>query len=121
MDAVFKEVGAAFTEENGPRLAQTLSPEALTRDPDSLQRFFKGANAHDAKGVIKRKLQGNAPAMMAHSEAQGWAEIYYHLWKTVGEILAVSDGAGGKTKVGEPMLHGFDIMFHMAVIILDLQ
>jgi|SRR3569833_6872 len=89
MDSLFRQFGVAQSDGNGIQLAETLSPEL---DPQRLEAIWSSASFNDAKNVIKRKLQKNAPPMgLPADEVNGWVEVYYAYWKSVGKLLSVKD------------------------------
>lgn len=103
MDNLFREFGVAHSEGSGPRLAATLSPEPTSEEPQKLHRIWKSANFHDVKPVMRRKILDNAPPMgLPNDEIQGWVEVYYCYWRTLGEILAIEQG-NSREKVGVAM------------------
>lgn len=98
MDRLFREFGRAVNDGNGNALAALLAPVAPADDPHRLQNIWNGAGHHDAKAVIKRKIQNNSDALV-HSEVQGWTEVYYAYWKALGQILLVQDEQNGRGPV----------------------
>ncbi|CAK7236507.1 COP9 signalosome (CSN) subunit [Sporothrix curviconia] len=92
MDKLFREFGQALGRYNGKELSATLSPVAPADDPYRLRNIWNGAGHHDAKAVIKRKIQNNSDGL-AHNEVMGWTEVYYAYWKALGQILLVQDAA----------------------------
>ncbi|KAL1912133.1 COP9 signalosome (CSN) subunit [Sporothrix stenoceras] len=96
MDKLFREFGQAMQRYNGKELALTLSPVAPTDDPYRLRNICNGANHHDAKAVIKRKIQNNSDGLN-HGEVMGWTEVYYAYWKALGQILLVQDEQNGNS------------------------
>ena len=91
MDRLFREFGRAVTEGNGNALAATLAPLSPPDEPYRLRNIWNGAGHHDAKAVIKRKIQSNTTGI-PHSEVQGWVEVFYAFWKAIGQVLLVQDG-----------------------------
>ncbi|CAK7208237.1 COP9 signalosome (CSN) subunit [Sporothrix eucalyptigena] len=98
MDKLFREFGQAIRTYNGKSLSLTLSPVAPVDDPYRLRNIWNGAGHHDAKAVIKRKIQNNSEAL-GHSEVMGWSEVYYAYWKSIGQILLVQDAQNGNGPV----------------------
>lgn len=96
MDKLFREFGQAMQRYNGKELALTLSPVAPADDPYRLRNICNGANHHDAKAVIKRKIQNNSDGL-SHGEVMGWTEVYYAYWKALGQILLVQDEQNGNS------------------------
>ncbi|KIH90053.1 COP9 signalosome complex subunit 12 [Sporothrix brasiliensis 5110] len=95
MDKLFREFGQAMQRYNGSELSLTLSPVAPADDPYRLRNICNGANHHDAKAVIKRKIQNNSDGL-GHAEVMGWTEVYYAYWKALGQILLVEDEQNGR-------------------------
>lgn len=101
MDRLFRDFGKAVDAGDGRTLAATLLPESPSGDPTRLRNIWNGANHHDAKSSIKRRIQNSTDAL-SNTEVQGWTEVYYAYWKAVGEILLMrekDEGSGGKGKV----------------------
>lgn len=96
MDQLFREFGQAMRRFNGNELSVTLSPVAPADDPYRLRNICNGANHHDAKAVIKRKIQNNSDGL-GHNEVVGWTEVYYAYWKALGQILLVQDKQNGNS------------------------
>ncbi|OAA63718.1 cop9 signalosome complex subunit 12 [Niveomyces insectorum RCEF 264] len=94
MDRLFRDFGQAINDCNGRDLAATLSP---SEDSSRLRNIWNGANHHDARSVIKRKIQ-NSTDVLNHNEVQGWTEVYHAYWKAIGEILLIEDQGQGKGK-----------------------
>ncbi|CAK7224300.1 COP9 signalosome (CSN) subunit [Sporothrix bragantina] len=98
MDKLFREFGQAHRRYNGKELSTTLSPVAPADDPYRLRNIWNGAGHHDAKAVIKRKIQNNSDGL-AHNEVMGWTEVYYAYWKALGQILLVQDASNNNGPV----------------------
>jgi len=83
----FHEFAEAWSGQEGPRLARTLTPDLPT---EKLRKICDSQNAHDIKGTLKRGLQGNAALVggIDHQEVQGWVEVYAAYWHAARSILA---------------------------------
>ncbi|EFX00984.1 cop9 signalosome complex subunit 12 [Grosmannia clavigera kw1407] len=98
MDRLFRDFGKAVDVGDGRALATSLLPVSPSGDPTRLRNIWNGANQHDAKSSIKRKIQNSTDALN-NTEVQGWTEVYYAYWKAVGEILLIQEkqeGTGAK-------------------------
>ncbi|KAH8899423.1 protein CSN12 [Thozetella sp. PMI_491] len=101
MDTIFEEFRAAHSNSNGYRLSKTLSPELSN---DMLRVIWRSLNYHDAKGVLKKGIQitGSGFDRLPSEQVQGWVDIYFAYWKSVGELLAILElsSANGKSPSG---------------------
>lgn len=84
MDFIFQDFSAAFEENNGYRLAQTLSPEL---PPETLRIIWKSTNHHQARDYIRRNLKRGTD--ISKQELEAWADVFHQYWLTAGAILAV--------------------------------
>ncbi|KXX82925.1 Protein CSN12 [Madurella mycetomatis] len=94
----FHEFAAAWSDNDGYRLARTLSPGVST---EKLMKIWRSQNAHDIKGTLGRGLK-NSPAGLkrpTNQEVQGWVEVYIAYWRAAGDILAARELSGDNKSV----------------------
>ncbi|KAK4100612.1 protein CSN12 [Parathielavia hyrcaniae] len=99
--AFFHEFSEAHAQQDGYRLARTLTPDLPT---DKLRKIWRSQNAHSIRSFLKRGLQGNAAFTggLDHEELPGWVEVYATYWNALGEILAARESSNeGKNKSSE--------------------
>ncbi|EEY17742.1 COP9 signalosome complex subunit 12 [Verticillium alfalfae VaMs.102] len=99
MEALFKEVGRAFTENtgsNGYDLAKTLSPTSPSDQLHRLASIKLSTNAFNVKQDVKHfltqaisKKNGFGSRGDVRQQINGWVEVYAAYWKAINEILAV--------------------------------
>ncbi|KAF3348588.1 hypothetical protein VD0002_g6072 [Verticillium dahliae] len=99
MEALFKEVGRAFTENtgsNGYDLAKTLSPTSPSDQLHRLASIKLSTNAFNVKQDVKHfltqaisKKNGFGGRGDVRQQINGWVEVYAAYWKAINEILAV--------------------------------
>lgn len=88
MDALFYDFKQAYFIRNGPLLADTLSPIALSRDPNRLQLFNSQSNDYSITSDVKYQVLHYDKSMeMTKAEANAWVDIYIAYWKALGPIL----------------------------------
>lgn len=111
MEALFKEVGRAFTENtgsNGYDLAKTLSPTSPSDQLHRLASIKLSTNAFNVKQDVKHfltqaisKKNGFGGRGDVRQQINGWVEVYAAYWKAINEILAVegNDAADNSVSV----------------------
>jgi hypothetical protein len=95
---LFNEFSEAYSNQNGPRLSLTLSPEIPT---EKLRKIWRSQNAHDIKSALKRGLKANSAVFggLSNEEVQGWVDVYEAYWKAVGQILTARESRGDNNEV----------------------
>lgn len=88
----FHEFAEAVSNQDGPRLSRTLTPDLPT---EKLRKIWTSQNAHGIKGALKRGLKANAAVMdgLSHEEVQGWVDIYTDYWRAAGDIVAARESS----------------------------
>lgn len=94
---VYREFGEAWEDNDGYRLARTLSPD-LT--PTQLANIYQSINPDagnwrnsqedNVKGAIKRGLQASSARVkgLTNDEIKGWTDVYYAYWTAAGSIAS---------------------------------
>lgn len=102
----YQEFADIWKEQDGYRLARTLSPELST---EKLRKIHRSQNVHSIKNAVKRGLQGSAtPFGIDQAEVQGWAEVYSAYWTATEVILDAWETSNGDSTVSSPCRSGFE-------------
>lgn len=114
----FHEFAEAWSGQEGPRLARTLTPDLPT---EKLRKICDSQNAHDIKNTLKRGLQGNAALVggIDHQEVQGWVEVYAAYWHAARSILSARLSSSESSQVSGPRTHRCILSLATASVLRD--
>lgn len=101
MDRVFGEFREAYEKGDGYGLSMTLSPIDPPSQPNRLSSFFQSTNAASASKDFRYRIlyDNSASFKLSNEEGNGWVEVYFAYWKSVGEILSAEDATQPNAKV----------------------
>src|ERR1700712_2530922 len=91
MDAVLVVFREAYAEENGYKLAESITPVAPANDAGLLYGFFRSTSAYELQGDLKSGIVYKSDIRIQKQEANAWVELYTAYWKAIGELLAVEE------------------------------
>lgn len=98
MDSLIRDFKAAYTENNGNELAQTLSPIGS----DRLQAIYRSTNFERVKVDFEARIvyEQTAGFYLTPEESNAWVAVYSAYWKAAGAIMkAENDGRNSKVRL----------------------
>ena len=104
MDSVTTLWREAYENENGYKLAESLTPVAPPSDAGRLYTFHRSMNAVSVPAELRNNLLYKTEARFSKAEQTAWIDLYTCYWRAIGELLAVEEalnasrggGGGGK-------------------------
>jgi hypothetical protein len=91
MDSLATLFREAYENENGYKLAESITPVAPPQDAGRLYSFHRSMNAHSVSGELRNSLIYKSEVRFTKAEQAAWIELYTAYWKSVGELLAVEE------------------------------
>jgi hypothetical protein len=91
MDSVTALFREAYENENGYRLAESLTPVAPPEDAGRLYSFHRSMNAMSTQSELRNSIIYKTNVRFTKAEQSAWIELYTAYWKAVGELLAVEE------------------------------
>ena len=94
MDILLTKFQEAHLSGSGQLLSSTLVPEAPLNDPCRLRRLSHSSHHVSIQADLRSGLLGhtNTEVRLSKAEGNAWVEVYAAYWKTIGEIVAISEG-----------------------------
>jgi hypothetical protein len=93
--ALFRE---AYENENGYKLAESITPVAPSVDAARLYTFHRSVNAMSVQSELRNSIIYKTEARFTKAEQSAWIELYTAYWKAVGELLAVEEALNQRKK-----------------------
>ena len=93
MDWLAGEFRTAYTQNNGPRLANTLLPPSHSPDIAALDSFYRTCDEYNIAESLRYIFQGQGQNRLKipKAELNAWAEIYSNFWKFLGDAITTRD------------------------------
>ena len=84
MDALFRDFKQAQYSQNGPLLADTLSPVPPARDPERLELFLSQSDDFSIDSDVRYQVTHYDKSLnLTKTEANAWIDIYIAYWKAL--------------------------------------
>jgi hypothetical protein len=98
MDAVLAVFREAYSEENGHKLADSITPIAPPYDAGRLYAFHRSTNAFSIQADLRNAIVYKSNVKIPKAESNAWIELYTAYWKAIGELLSAEEALNQNKK-----------------------
>ena len=106
MDYVLGIFREAYAEENGHKLAESITPIAPPDEPVRLHSFYQSTTSFSIQGDLRNAIVYKSPFKITKAEANAWIEVYATYWKAIGELLSAEEMLKSKQKADWKDVYG---------------